>query len=76
VQGRIKGFVDPRHFSSLGPFGDSRNIVGATVYSRLSGLMEGKGMHRNPNFIFYTPTVPLAGQTKKYALYTHFPLPT
>jgi hypothetical protein len=46
VQGRIKGFIFPRHFSSLGPFGDSRSIVGTTEYSRLSGLMEGEGMHR------------------------------
>jgi hypothetical protein len=44
-QGRIKGFVGHRHFSSLGRFGDSRSIVGTTVYSRLSGLMEGEGMH-------------------------------
>jgi hypothetical protein len=28
----------------------------------------------NPNFIFYTPTVPLARQTEKYGLLTHFPL--
>jgi hypothetical protein len=30
-KGRIKGFVGPRHFSSLGPFGDSKSIVGTTV---------------------------------------------
>jgi hypothetical protein len=36
-QGRIKGFVSPTHFSSLGPFGDSISIVGTMVYSRLSG---------------------------------------
>jgi hypothetical protein len=41
-QGRIKGFVC---ISSLGPFGDLRSIVGTKVYSRLSGLMEGEGMH-------------------------------
>jgi hypothetical protein len=34
-------FVGPRHFSSLGPFGDSKSIVATAVYSRLSGLMEG-----------------------------------
>jgi hypothetical protein len=45
VPGRFKGFVGPRHFSSLGPFGDSTSIVGTTVYSRLSRLMEGGGMH-------------------------------
>jgi hypothetical protein len=45
-QGRIKAFVGPRHFLPLGLFGDSRSIVGNTVYSRLSGLMEGEGMHR------------------------------
>jgi hypothetical protein len=45
-QVRIKAFIGPMHFSSLGPFGDSRSIVGTTVYSRLSGPMEGKGMHR------------------------------
>jgi hypothetical protein len=39
-QGRIKRFVGPRHISLLGPFEDSKSI-GATVYSRLSGLMEG-----------------------------------
>jgi hypothetical protein len=44
-QGRIKGFVGPRYFSLLGPFGDSTSIVGTTLYSRLSGLMEGEGMH-------------------------------
>jgi hypothetical protein len=27
LQGRIKGFVGPRHFSTLSPFGDSRSIV-------------------------------------------------
>jgi hypothetical protein len=45
TRGRIKGFVGPRQFTSLGPFGDSKSIVGTTVYSRLSGLMEGEGMH-------------------------------
>jgi hypothetical protein len=44
-QGRIKVFVGPRHFSSLGPFGDSKNIVGNTVYSRLYELMEEEGTH-------------------------------
>jgi hypothetical protein len=44
AQGRIKGFVGPRHFSSLDPFGDSKSIVLTTAYSRLSGLM-GRGMH-------------------------------
>jgi hypothetical protein len=44
-QGRIKGFLGSRHFSSLGPLGDSKIIVGTTVYCRLSGLMEGKGTH-------------------------------
>jgi hypothetical protein len=34
----IKGFVGLRHFSSLGPFEDSKSIVGTTVYSRLSGV--------------------------------------
>jgi hypothetical protein len=61
----IKEFVGPRNFSSLDPFGESRSIVGTTVYSRLSGL-GGGGIHEslrntdNPNFIFYTPTAPLA----------------
>jgi hypothetical protein len=41
VQYQIKGFVSPRHFSSQGPFGDSKNIVRTIVYSRLYGLMEG-----------------------------------
>jgi hypothetical protein len=40
THGRIKGFVGHRNFSSLGLFGDSKT-VGTTVYSRLSGLMEG-----------------------------------
>jgi hypothetical protein len=44
-KGRIKGFVGPRHFSSLRPFGDSKSVVGTTVYSRLSGLIEGERMH-------------------------------
>jgi hypothetical protein len=44
-QGRIMRFVGLRHFSSLGPFGDSKSIVGTTVYSRLSGLIEGERMH-------------------------------
>jgi hypothetical protein len=57
VQGRIKGFVGPTHFSSLGPLGESKSIVGTTVYCRLSGLMEGEVMYGylrntdNPNFI-------------------------
>jgi hypothetical protein len=65
-QGRIKSFLGPMHFSSLGPLGDSKRIVATKVYSRLSGLMEAEGMHGllrntdNPNFIFYTPTAPLA----------------
>jgi hypothetical protein len=50
-QGQIKGFVGPWHFSSLGPFGDSKSIDGTTVYSRLSGLMEGES-HMDP---IYTP---------------------
>jgi hypothetical protein len=37
--------VGPRHFSLLGPFGDLKSIVGTTVYSRLSELMEGEGIH-------------------------------
>jgi hypothetical protein len=45
-QGRIKGFVGPRHFLSLGPFGDSKSIVGTTVYSRLSEPMGGEELHR------------------------------
>jgi hypothetical protein len=44
-QGRIKGFVGPRHFSSISPFGDSASTVEATVCSRLSGLIEAEGMH-------------------------------
>jgi hypothetical protein len=75
-QGQIKVFVGPRHFSSLGPFEDSRSIVGTTVYSRLSGLMEWEGMRILTELIFYTPTIPVAGQTEKCALYTHFPLDT
>jgi hypothetical protein len=76
-QGRIKGFIGPRHFSSLGPFGDSKSIVGTTVYSQLSGLMKGEGMHSslrntdNPDFIFYTPTVPLAGHKLINVLFSH-----
>jgi hypothetical protein len=46
-QGRIKGIVGPRHFPSLGQFGDSKSIVGTTVYSRLSGLMMGRGCTDN-----------------------------
>jgi hypothetical protein len=45
MQGRIKGFVGPKHFPLLGPFEDSKIIVGTIVYSRLSGLMEGEGIH-------------------------------
>jgi hypothetical protein len=41
----FKGFVGPRHFLLLGPFGDLKSIVGTTMYSQLSGLMEGEGMH-------------------------------
>jgi hypothetical protein len=44
-QGRIKGFVGPRHFSSLGTFGDSKSIAENRVQCRLSRLMEGDGMH-------------------------------
>jgi hypothetical protein len=29
----FKGFVGPRHVSSLGPFTDSRSIVGTSVLS-------------------------------------------
>jgi hypothetical protein len=35
--------VDPRNFSSLGPFGDSKSIVWSTMYSRLFGLIAGGG---------------------------------
>jgi hypothetical protein len=42
-QGRIKGFVGPRHFSSEGPFENWKSIAATTLYSRLSGLMEGGG---------------------------------
>jgi hypothetical protein len=41
-QGRIKGFVGPRQFSFLGPFGDSKSIAGSTVCSRLYGLVKGR----------------------------------
>jgi hypothetical protein len=44
-QGRIKGFLGPRHFSPLGPVGDSKSIVGTKAYSWLSMLMEVEGMH-------------------------------
>jgi hypothetical protein len=76
-QGRIKEFVGPRHFKSLGPFWDSKSTVGTTVYSRLSGLKKGDGMHGqlrntdNPNFIFYTPTVPLARHRLRNVLFSH-----
>jgi hypothetical protein len=40
IQGRIKGFAGPWHFSSEGPFGNWKSIVATTVYSRLSGVME------------------------------------
>jgi hypothetical protein len=29
----MKGIVGPRHFSLLGPFGDSKSIVETAVYS-------------------------------------------
>jgi hypothetical protein len=45
AQGRIKVLLGPRHFSLLSRFGDSKSIVGTIVYSQLSGLMEGEGMH-------------------------------
>jgi hypothetical protein len=44
-QGRVKGFLGIRHFSSLGPLGDSKSIVGTKVYSRLSRIMEAEWMH-------------------------------
>jgi hypothetical protein len=62
----IKGFVGHRHFTFLGPFGDSTSIVGTTKYSQLSGLMEGDRIYGylrntdNPNFKFYTSISPLA----------------
>jgi hypothetical protein len=71
VQGPIKGFVGPRHFSSLGPFGDSKTIVGTTVYSLLSGLMEGEECTDNPNFTFYIPTVPLDRHRLRNVLFSH-----
>jgi hypothetical protein len=70
-QGRIKGFVDPRHFSSLDPFGNSKSIVGTTVYSRLSGLREGVVCTDNPNFVFYTPTVPVTRNKLRNVLLSH-----
>jgi hypothetical protein len=70
-QGRIKGFVGPRHFSWLDPFGDSESNVGTTVYFRLSGLRDGVGFTDNPNFIFYTPTVPVARHRLKNVLFSH-----
>jgi hypothetical protein len=48
-----------------------------TVYSRLSRLMEGEGMHgwlrnmANPNFIFYTLTAPLARHRLRNLLFSH-----
>jgi hypothetical protein len=45
IQGRIKEFVGPRHFSSLGSFEDSKSTVGTIVYSRLYVLMKGDGMN-------------------------------
>jgi hypothetical protein len=47
AQGRTEEFVGPRPFSSIGPFGDSKCTVGNTVYSGLSGLMEGVGCTDN-----------------------------
>jgi hypothetical protein len=76
-QGPIKGFVGPRLISSEGPFGNWKSIVATTVYSRLSGLMEGEGMNRylrntdNRNFIFYTPTGPLARHRLRNELFSH-----
>jgi hypothetical protein len=40
-QGRVKGFVGPRHLLLLGRFRDSKCIVGTAVCSRLSGLKKG-----------------------------------
>jgi hypothetical protein len=77
IHGRIKGFVGPRHFSSLGPFGDSTSIVGNRAYSRLSGSMEGEGMHgylrntNNPYFILYTPIAPLASHILRNVHFSH-----
>jgi hypothetical protein len=77
LQGRIKGFVGPRHFPLLGSFGDSKSIAGTAVYSRLSGLMEGERMYEllrntdNPNFIFYTPTAPLARSRLRNVLFSY-----
>jgi hypothetical protein len=44
-QGQIKGLIGLRHFPSLGPFGDSKSIVGTNVYSGLSRLMEKEQIH-------------------------------
>jgi hypothetical protein len=71
-QGRIKGFLGPRYFSSLGPLGDSKIIVGT-----IPGLMEGgiQGNKDSANFIFYILTAPLARhKTEKCTLLTHFQL--
>jgi hypothetical protein len=59
-QGRIKSFVSPRHFSSLGRLGNSKSIVVTTVYCRLSGLMEGGGDVR---------IIEKHGQSELYVLY-------
>jgi hypothetical protein len=65
-------FVRVSHVPHAGP-----EIVRTTVYSLLSRLMEAKGMHgwlrktENPNFIFYTPTAPLARRRLWNALFSH-----
>jgi hypothetical protein len=70
-QGRIKGFVGTGYFSSLGPFRDSKSIDGIIVYSRLSGLIDGRRYTYNPNFIFYTLTVLLARHGLRNMLLSH-----
>jgi hypothetical protein len=72
MQGRVKGFVGPRHFSSLGPFGDSRSTVG-TVYPRLSGLMEGNAriIEKHGKSELYTPTVPLVRHRLRNVLFSY-----
>jgi hypothetical protein len=65
------GFVGPWHLLSLGTFGDSKSIVGSTVYSALSGLIEGRGRTDNPNFIFYIPTATLARHRLRNVILSH-----
>jgi hypothetical protein len=68
IQGRIKGFVCSKHFSSLGSLGESKIIV-ATNGGRRDARIIVK--HQQSEVYIFSPTASLARHRLRNVLFSH-----